>query len=312
MGTMTWKVTQLSPGARAISASRRTDIPALYAPWFEARLEAGFAHYIPAGPTRRCRVSLLPQDVRWFVLWTRWPRPFERALGQLLERRFPVLVNLTITGLGGSPVEPGSPPTERALSAAVDLAQRLPPGAVQWRYDPVFLSDRYPHSHHLERFAHMADKLAPWVDRVAVSFVQSYGRRVAPDLRRYGREQADALIPRDDPRCTELARELKGLATARGLELVVCADVELQRDLDARPAGCDQHAWAARVWPELAAIRPPRGKPTRPGCSCCEEVDIGVYDSCTMGCRYSYGSCDRATAGRRAALHDPAGACILP
>lgn len=309
---MTWKVTQLAPGARAISASRRTDIPALYAPWFEARLAAGFAEYIPAGPPRRCTVSLLPQDVRWFVLWTRWPRPFAGALERLLQRRFPVLVNLTITGLGASPVEPGSPPTERALDAAVELARRLPPGAVQWRYDPVFLSERYPHAHHVDRFARMADVLAPWVDRVAISFVQPYGRRVAPDLRRYGQEQADTPVPREDPRCAALAAELAGMASARGLELVVCADAALQRELDVRPAGCDQHAWAARVWPDVAAIRPPRAKPTRPGCTCCEEVDIGVYDSCTLGCRYSYGSCDRATAKRRRAQHDPAGPCIIP
>lgn len=309
---MTWHPGELSPQAHAISASRRTDIPALYAPWFQARLAAGWAEYVPAGPPRRCRVSLRPRDVLWFTLWTRWPSPFTQALDELLRRRFPVLVNLTITGLGGSPVEPTSPPMERALTAAHALLDRLPPGAVQWRYDPAFLSKRYDHAFHAERFARLADSLAPKVDRVAISFVQRYGRRVAPDLRRYCREQDDALVPSDDPGSVELALELQRLARERELELVVCADERLQRALTARPAGCDQHAWAARVYPALAAIRAPRRRPTRPGCACCAEVDIGAYDTCTLGCRYSYGSCDGARARRNAARHDPEGACLIP
>jgi len=309
---MTWRPNQLSATARAISASRRTDIPALYAPWFQARLAAGWAEYIPAGPPRRCRVSLLPQDVLWFVLWTRWPQPFEAALDELMRRRFPVLCNLTLTGLGGTPVEPGSPPTDRALTAAHTMLDRLPLGAVQWRYDPVFLSERYDTGFHLSRFATLADSLAPRVDRVAISFVQPYGRRVAPDLRRYASEHGDSPTPAEDPRCLDLARGLQRLARERDLELVVCASETLRHALEARPAGCDQFGWAARAYPELAVIRAPRSRPTRPGCSCCAEVDIGVYDTCTLGCRYSYGSCDRATAKKRRARHDPSGSCLIP
>ncbi len=308
---MPWSLSKLRKTARAISASRRTDIPALYAPWFEARLEAGFAEYIPAGPPRRCRVSLRPEDVLWFVLWTRWPRPFDAALDTLRARRFPVLVNLTITGLGGTPVEPGSPPLDRAANAARAWVDRLPPGALLWRYDPVFLSARYDEAFHRERFQRIADALGPGFERVAISFVEPYGRRVAPDLRRYEADHDDALAPRDDPRQLDLARALQELARQRGLELVVCADSELAAALGARPAACDSHAWAVRTYPELAQLRPPRPKPTRPGCACCAEVDIGVYDTCTIGCRYSYGSCNQATARRRRARHDPAGACLI-
>ncbi len=309
---MHWSPHQLSPRARAISASRRTDIPALYAPWFRSRLAAGFAEYIPAGPPRRCRVSLLPEDVLWFVIWTRWSRPFEEALDQLLTARFPVLVNLTITGLGGTPVEPCAPATDRALAAAHHLTERLPPGAVQWRYDPVFLSERYDPGFHVERFARLADSLAGRVDRVAISFVQAYGRRVAPDLRGYERGHDDTLLSAQDHRRAALALDLQHLARERGIDLVVCADQGLQGLLGARPAACDSHAWAARVYPEVAALRPPRRKPTRPGCACCDEVDIGVYDTCTLGCRYCYASCDRGAAQRRATQHDPEGPCLIP
>jgi hypothetical protein len=309
---MPWSLRQLSPQARAISASRRTDIPALYAPWFRARLDAGFAEYIPAGPPRRLRVSLRPEDVRWFVLWTRWPRPFEVALDELLDQRFPVLMNLTITGLGGGPVEPHSPPLERALEGARRSLDRLPAAAVQWRYDPVFLTERHDRRFHLETFTRIADALAGRVDRVAISPVQATGRRVAPDLRRYAQDRGDPLVTSEDPRWLELAIELRDRAKERGIPLVVCAHEPTRQALDARAAGCDQHAWACRAWPELASMRPPRARPTRQGCGCCEEVDIGVYDTCTLGCRYSYGSRDRSTAQRRAAQHDPSAPCLIP
>jgi hypothetical protein len=309
---MTWSLRDLSPHARVISASRRTDIPALYPRWFQARLEAGFAEYIPAGPPRRLRVSLRPEDVRWVVLWTRWPRPFEAALDQLLQRRFPVLLNWTVTGLGGGPVEPHSPPLERALEGARGSLERLPSAAVQWRYDPVFLSERYGRSFHRETFARIADALVGRVDRVAISPVQAYGARVAPDLRRYASANGDRLVAAEDPLWNALISDLQQLARERGIPLVSCAHEPTRRSLGLPRAGCNQHAWACRAYPELAALRPARGRPTRGGCGCCEEVDIGVYDTCTLGCRYSYGSCDRATALRRAAQHDPAAPCLTP
>lgn len=307
---MHWSVASLDPRARVVSASRRTDIPALYCEWFLCRLEAGYADYIPAGPPRRYRASLLPQDVLWVNLWTRWPRPFLPALERLLARRFPVLVNLTITGLGDSPVEPGSPPADRALAAARELCERLPAGAVLWRYDPVFLSRRYDHDFHLENFQRLADGLAGLVDRAVISFVTPYGRRVAPDLRAYERDAGDRLVTAPEPRLA-LASALASLSAARGLRLCTCCDEPLQHNMGLSPAGCNQHGWACRAWPELAAVRAPRPRPTRPGCACCLEVDIGCYDSCTLGCRYSYGSRNRATALQRTRSHDPEGSCLV-
>lgn len=33
-----------------------------------------------------------------------------------------------------------------------------------------------------------------------------------------------------------------------------------------------------------------RDKNQRPACQCAESVDIGVYNSCSLGCRYCYAS----------------------
>ena len=54
-----------------ISASYRTDIPAFYADWFAARLDAGFCEVTNPYNGKPYRVSLTAEDARAFVFWTR-------------------------------------------------------------------------------------------------------------------------------------------------------------------------------------------------------------------------------------------------
>ena len=67
-----------------ISASRRTDIPALYAEWFIRRIHAGFCHVPnPFNPRHVSTVSLRPEDVEVIVFWTRHARPLLPYLDEL-------------------------------------------------------------------------------------------------------------------------------------------------------------------------------------------------------------------------------------
>ena len=58
-----------------ISASRRTDIPAFYTPWFMNRVRAGFVDAInPFNRKQVSRISLRPEDVDCIVFWTKYRR----------------------------------------------------------------------------------------------------------------------------------------------------------------------------------------------------------------------------------------------
>ena len=306
---MRWTAESLDEKAVGVSASRRTDIPALFAPWFENRLRQGFAEYIPLGPPRTIRRSLLPQDVTHFNFWSKWPRPFFRALGQVVEAGYPSLFNVTITGLGGSAVEPRVPPSNRVVSALKELSTFIVPAGIVWRYDPLFLSERYSATHHVETFRALADELAGHVDRVAISLLHPYRRQVLPDLRRYQSEQRDpvTIVESELPQAiVDLARELSIIAAERHLPLTVCCNGELRRKLGALRAGCNSFAWAQRVYPALLNHHL-KAKPCRDDCGCSKEIDIGVYDTCTLGCRYSYGSCNLDRAEKKFRAHDPEG-----
>lgn len=305
-----WSAAKLKPTALGVSVSRRTDVPALFARWFGRRLEEGYAEYEPLGPPRRIRCSLRPEDVTHFTFWSKWPRPFFPVLERVLAAGYPVLWNVTVTGLGGTPVEPNVPTAERAVAAMLALARLVPPAAIQWRYDPVFLSRRHDRAHHREAFRKLAGALAGQVDRVAVSFVQRYRRQVVPDLMAYERETGDLVADPELDERVELAGELRDIAAAAGVPLTLCCSKEVRAALGAERSDCNRFAWAVRAYPALAAFPPLKNRPCRKDCGCSAEVDIGAYETCILGCRYSYGSCNERGARQNFARHDPESPCL--
>lgn len=304
-----WCVERLRPGASSISASRRTDILAFYSAWFAGRLAAGYADYQVRG--RVFRASLLARDVTHITFWTRWPAPAYRLIEALRARGWPLLFNVTITGLGGTDLEPHVPSSEKAVEAVRRLSDLgVPPAAIQWRFDPIVLSRWIRADERRRTFAELARQLRGWVDRVAVSFVEPYPRQVLPDLRRWEQESGDGMVwPTSDEQAA-LAGELRSMATSLGLPFTVCCSPLLRKMLGCPASGCNDFAWALRAYPELRDCSPLPRKPTRPDCACCQERDIGRYDTCLFGCRYCYATRNLALARRYFSRHDPGAASL--
>jgi hypothetical protein len=250
--------------------------------------------------------------VTHFNFWTKWPLPFLPILGELQEAGWPSLWNVTLTGLGGTSLEPHVPSTKRALKALLALSRQVGPKAVLWRFDPILLSDVLTPASTRERFCHLADSLSGHVDRVAVSFVTEYGRRVKPDLRAYFRETRTTPFSPGLIEQTELIQILNQEARARELTLTLCCTPELRARSNVPQAACNSWDWALRVYPALQGAVLQRPKPCRPDCACSREIDIGCYDICVLGCRYSYGSCREEIARRNFQAHDPQDPCLIP
>jgi hypothetical protein len=264
------------------------------------------------GPPRRTRCSLRPEDVTHFTFWTKWPRPFFPVLEQVLEVGYPVLWNVTLTGLGATNVEPHVPPPTKSVTALKELSRRVPSSGIVWRYDPILLSARYDRGHHRETFGRLAEALAGSVDRVALSFVTRYRSKVEPDLRAYQRESGDTCGSPCRSEQIDLIGELRELAAAVGLPVTLCCSPEVRGPLGLARTGCNSFDWARRVYPILGRFPRLKDRPSRPDCGCSAEVDIGVYDTCVLGCRYSYASANLSKARRNFELHDPSKPCLIP
>ncbi len=278
-----------------VSVSRRTDIPACYADWFFNRLDAGFADVRnPMNPRQVSRVGLTPEQVDAFVFWTKDPRPMLDRLDRLQGRAFYFLFTLTAYGRD---LEPGLLDKETVLVPAFrKLAERIGPERVIWRYDPILLSERYPAAFHRQRFGELAGQLQGATSQCIISFLDLY----AGTARRL---QPAGLHAFSDEQRLVLAGDLSEMARRNGMSMSACAE-----SLDLQPFGISPAACIDLRLLERLLVRPLRrhaGKPLRPGCNCLPSVDIGMYDTCRLGCLYCYARHSAAAAARLIPAHDP-------
>jgi DNA repair photolyase len=221
-------------------------------------------------------------------LWTKHPAAVARP-GPLREavRALPnVLVHLTITGLGGGPLEPRVPSFREALARVPALLDALggDPRRVLWRFDPVIpgLSSR-------EDFARLAGRLAALgVRRCISSFLSTMSLKgsLLPQYARFG------LAPASTAERVEWAGALGARARAEGLELLLCCQPKVVERLggEVGAAACIDAALATALHPEGRTIADAKDPSQRRHCRCAPSLDVGDYGlhACRSGCGYCY------------------------
>ena len=108
-----------------LSASRRTDLVACYPEFLIEKLR-----------------DYPPEQVHSLVVWTKNPQNMiaPGALRETLERYRQLYVHLTITGLGGTVLEPHIPSWETVLQMVPALIALVKvPERISWRFDPCAL-----------------------------------------------------------------------------------------------------------------------------------------------------------------------------
>lgn len=275
-----------------VSVSRRTDIPAFYAPWFMGRVRDGFCLVPnPYDARRFSRVSLSPRDAELIMFWSKNPAPLLTHLDELDARGYTYAFTFTLTPYGPG-LEPGLPDVGARVETFERLSQRLGPLRVDWRYDPILLDGQFTVSYHAERFSRLCERLSPLTTRCIFSFADPY-----PHLR--GRVRS---APEGEMRA--LAAALARIAATHGLTLETCCERIDLSDLGISHGACLDAGRAARILGRPVSATRDTGQ--RSGCGCVRSVDIGAYDTCPGGCAYCYATHAAARARARYAAHDPA------
>lgn len=265
-----------------VSASRRTDVPALHAGWLLERVASGYADVRhPFAPSRVRRVALVPAPegpLEALVLWTRDPGPLLPAVPHWEERGLRTLWQVTVTGYPRA-LEPGGPEPEGAIAAVRRLAALVGPERVAWRYDPIFPCPALgmDRGWHAENFRRLAARLEGSVGRCIVSLYDDYAK-ARRRLEAAGTASDTEAAP--GPLLSDLAAECGG----RGLPIQSCCEEALAMGIPA--GGCIDGDLLDRLWNLEVGTRRDPGQ--RPGCRCAPSVDIGAYDTCTHGCLYCY------------------------
>ncbi|MBN1565572.1 MAG: DUF1848 domain-containing protein [Anaerolineae bacterium] len=290
-----------------ISASRRTDIPAFYMPWFMNRLRVGSASYPNPFSGALHSVSLLPEDVHSIVFWSKYYGPFLDYSDELQARDYRFVCHYTITG---SPreLEPHVPRWEAAIKVFHALAERTSPRHVLWRFDPIVaLGDAGQVSspsegggdlgERLIRFREIARALAGHTERCYFSFASYYGK--------VQRRMQKANIPYCDPPLEAkqaLVEQMADCADECGITLHACCQDALLSDR-VQKAHCVDGDLLAQLFPDRPHVT--QANPTREQCGCVTSRDIGMYDTCPYGCVYCYANANHAAAVKHRQQHDP-------
>jgi hypothetical protein len=254
-----------------ISASRRTDLPGYHADECADRL------------------LRLRRPVHSVFFWTRYPAALVRPgpLAEVVRALENPFVHLTLTGLGGSRLEPRVPPTPEVLRALDPLiaALRGQPERVLWRFDPVLPELMTPRS-----FARLAAELAArGVRSCFFSFPSALSLKgpLEAQYERFGIRRASRAEKR------ETALRMVEVAQRHGLELFCCNQPQVAEDTRGavKPAACISAERAQRLHPRGLVLELPKDPGQRRNCNCSLSHDLGRYqDRCRSGCAYCYSS----------------------
>lgn len=284
-----------------ISASRRTDIPAYYSEWFFNRLQEGFCYTVhPMNPKIYYKISLQKNIVDAIVFWSKNPYPMLKKLCLLAD--YPYYFQYTITPYAND-IEKNLPLKKYLIETFIQLSQEIGKNRVIWRYDPILFSPNYTLDFHLENFAQLCQKLAPYTAKVIVSFISMY-RKVRKHC-----EQQNILCPNEEEKKTILQTFAK-ICAENNIKLEICAqEFQNTREYPIYPAHCiDLSLINSLTNKNLIIDKDPY---QRKFCGCVKSYDIGMYNSCYNNCIYCYAAYKHERLEENKIRHNPKSPILL-
>jgi hypothetical protein len=261
-----------------LSASRRTDIPAFFgAALVKCLEEKKVSLRNPLNPKIVTELALEPDLIDCIVFWTKDPRNFLRRLPEIDALGYRYYFQFTLTPYDSS-IERNLDKTNM-VETFIALSEYLGREKVIWRYDPIFINDKFTFQYHLEHFEALCRRLCNYTEKCVISFIDSY-----PFLKRRFTEHNIRELSAEE--IESLAEALAALGKKYGLPLFSCCE---KADLEAHGIGrskCIDGELIERLFNRK--IKPKKDPSQRLNCGCCVSRDIGVYNTCLHDCVYCY------------------------
>lgn len=237
----------------------------------------------PQGLVRVLDEKCPPENVHTLVIWTKnATNLFEyKPLLQKVKQYDQLFIHYSVTGMGGSFLEPGIEPTEKAMSRLDSLVALVgDPRRIRFRFDPI-VHLRFSHGEtytNLRYFEKLAPQIAACGIRdVSISWMSTY-RKVISRLQKAGIE----VVNFSHKQWQQELAWLQEIAAAHQLKLHGCCVPGMER------SRCIDGFLLNELHPfgEKCSTRKAKGQRTE--CGCTESWDIGWYYECVHGCRYCY------------------------
>ncbi|MDJ0306749.1 DUF1848 domain-containing protein [Dehalobacter sp.] len=277
-----------------ISASRRTDIPTYFSDWFLNRIKEKYVLVRnPMNIHKVSKINLSPDVVDCIVFWTKNPKPMIQKLELLQDYKY--YFQFTLNSYDKDIEENVPFKSTEVIDTFKKLSDKIGPEKVIWRYDPIFLSDKYTIEYHVEYFEKLAKHLQDYTEKCTISFMDFYDKINSniKSLNIVDMQLSDKRM---------LAKSLSKIASDCGLKIETCAeDIELI-DFGITHASCIDAKLISRIIDNPINVE--KDKNQRLECGCVASIDIGLYNTCLNGCKYCYANHNLNTVKNNFAKYD--------
>jgi hypothetical protein len=294
-----------SPPKIVISASRRTDIPAFYMPWFMAQISKGFFEVANPFNQRISIVPATPPEVHTIVFWSKNFGAFiKENYGERLRRQgYQLFFNFTINSEDVL-LEPNVPPLSERLDQLRYLCDQFDPRAINWRFDPIcfYRTGSGALNDNLQDFAGIAKKAAAGgIERCITSFMDHY-----PKInKRLSTRPGFAFV---DPPLTTKAKtllDMQARLAALNIHLATCCEKDvleaLAPDTSIKPSACIPNDILLELYGGDLSLKRDTGQRVKAGCGCRVSTDIGSYrlQPCYHNCLFCYANPTSGEGGNK-------------
>ena len=274
-----------------INTGSRTDIPAFYSRWFLNRIEEGFVCTRNPYNDDIYRYPLDSKIIDCLCFCTKNPKPLLDNIEKLDD--FNQFWFVTITPYGRD-VEVNVPSIKKLIKSFKELSETLGINKVSWRYDPIFITEKYSPDFHIDMFEEMASELSEYTNDCTVSFIDLYQKVL--------RNFPQAKEVSTDERLM-IGEEFAKIAEKYHIKMKTCVEGTLLDRFGFDSSGCMTQEVIEKAIGKNLKI--PKGKYRIRECDCIFGRDIGAYNTCMHGCRYCYANFSTNLVKRNYRLHDP-------
>lgn len=261
-----------------LSVSRRTDIPAFYSKWFMERLRAGFVMVRnPMNYHQVSQVPISPDVVDCIVFWSKNPLPLMKYIDEI-KRQYQFYFQCTLNAYERD-VEENLPQLNVKIHTFRQLAEQVGAERVIWRYDPIFISDKYTVDWHCQEFSRIADNLRGYTESCVFSFLDMYPK-IKTNIKGLNMRSPNG------EEIEKISKYFADVSRTCNLTLKTCAETVDLDKYGIQHNSCIDGELISRLIGCKLDVK--KDKNQRAECGCLESIDIGQYNTCRHGCRYCY------------------------
>jgi Domain of unknown function (DUF1848). len=274
-----------------INTGTRTDIPAFYSKWFLNRIGDGFVCTRNPYNNNIYRYPLDSTIIDCLCFCTKNPKPLVKNLDKLND--FNQFWFVTINPYGND-IEVNVPGFKKVIKSFKELSETLGINMVSWRYDPIFITEKYNLDFHIDKFEEMVCELSGYTNDCTLSFIDLYQKVL--------RNFPEAKEVTTDERLI-IGENFSKIAKDYDIQMKTCVEGTLLDQFGFDSSGCMTQQVIENAIGNKLKI--PKGKYRIRECNCLFGRDIGAYNTCLHGCKYCYANSNMKLVKKNQKLHNP-------